>query len=461
MRRDDWPSTSDGDPSGLHERTVMAERALLSAMMKSDLGRAIQYTERLVPLDFCVLLHQALFRALKECAEKHQKPEVALLGERVAELLGDEAHPGVRYLRRLEAMPEGDGNVEAYVEAVLSLSVRRSLTELLSRGQEVLKTGTAEALGRVMQDVGTELDGLKARVAGRGTEVFGSIAQFTASAIARIESALDKGDANGVIGLKTGFEKLDAELLGMQPGDLVVLAARPSMGKTTLAQNIADHVSTKEQTLVLMFSIEMGGHALAMRSISAATGIDNRRLRSGRLRDEEWSDLVEAAETSSRRKLWIDTRSGVTPSDIRLRARQLEAKLGERVGLVVIDYLQLMSSGSGTQRPGNRNDQVGEISRGLKAVAKDLGTPVLALSQLNRTLEMRPDKRPVLADLRESGQIEQDADVVLMIYRDDYYNENSPTPGQAEIIIAKHREAPTGVVNLRFNTNYLRFEDLT
>jgi len=275
----------------------------------------------------------------------------------------------------------------------------------------------------------------------------------------QIQKALDAGDPDGITGIRTGFNALDKELMGLQPGDLVILAARPSMGKTTLAMNIAEHVAERENLPVAVFSIEMGGTQLAMRSLSASTGIESRRLRSGQLHEHEWAVLVEALERAKNSKQWVDAGSLVTPNTIRRRLREQKQR-GVAIGLVVVDYLQLMVTASSSVKD-VRAQQVGEISRGLKAIAKEFQVPVLALSQLNRAVDMRPDKRPVMSDLRESGSIEQDADVILFIYRDDFYNPDSPTPGVAEIIISKHRNGPVGMVTMRFDKDRSRFNEVS
>jgi replicative DNA helicase len=269
-------------------------------------------------------------------------------------------------------------------------------------------------------------------------------------------------EANGsedVTGIRTGFYDLDRMTAGLQKGDLIVLAARPSMGKTAFALNIAEHVAVQEGLPVAVFSMEMGASQLALRVVGSLGRIDQQHLRTGRLRDDEWERLPEAASKLSEAPMFIDESPGLNPAELRARARRLARQYGGTLGLIVIDYLQLMS-GSSNSSDENRATVLGEISRGMKGLAKELQCPVLALSQLNRSVETRPDKRPMMSDLRESGAIEQDADVIMFIYRDDYYNKDSKEPGVAEIVLAKQRNGPVGTVKLTFLKPLTRFDNL-
>jgi replicative DNA helicase len=263
---------------------------------------------------------------------------------------------------------------------------------------------------------------------------------------------------NDITGVPTGFYDLDRYTSGLQPGDLIVLAARPSMGKTSLAINIAEHVALHEGLPVAVFSMEMGASQLAVRIVGSIGRIDQTHLRTGRLTDDEWPRLTEAIEKLRNVSLHIDETPGLTTSELRANARRLARQCG-KLGLIVVDYLQLMSVSAGMSEE-NRATAVGEISRGLKMLAKELQCPVIALSQLSRGVESRTDKRPMMSDLRESGAIEQDADVIMFIYRDDYYNKDSKEPGVSEIIISKQRNGPTGTVKLAFVKPLTKFESL-
>jgi replicative DNA helicase len=274
----------------------------------------------------------------------------------------------------------------------------------------------------------------------------------------RVQEMAD--NPNDITGVPTGFYDLDRMTSGFQAGDLVVLAARPSMGKTALAINIAEHVALNEGLPVAVFSMEMGAAQLAVRVVGSIGRIDQTHLRTGKLSDEEWPRLTEAIEKLRTVSLHIDESAGLNSSELRANARRLARKCG-KLGLIVVDYLQLMSGSGGGGNGENRATELGEISRGLKMLAKELQCPVIALSQLNRSVETRTDKRPMMSDLRESGAIEQDADIIMFIYRDDYYTkELSKEPGVAEVIIAKQRNGPTGTVKLAFLKPITKFESL-
>jgi replicative DNA helicase len=286
---------------------------------------------------------------------------------------------------------------------------------------------------------------------------FQSMDQLAVILLDRVNQMADS--PNDITGVPSGFVDFDKMTSGMQAGDLIVLAARPSMGKTALAINIAEHVALNEGLPVAVFSMEMGASQLAIRIVGSIGRIDQQRLRTGKLNQEEWPRLAEAIEKLRNVSLHIDETPSLTPMELRANARRLARTCG-KLGLIVVDYLQLMSGNTSSNNGDNRATEIGEISRGLKMLAKELQCPVIALSQLNRSVETRTDKRPMMSDLRESGAIEQDADVIMFIYRDDYYNKDSKEPGVAEIIIGKHRNGPTGTVKLAFLKPLTRFESL-
>jgi len=261
---------------------------------------------------------------------------------------------------------------------------------------------------------------------------------------------------NPVTGVPTGWSDFDEKTSGLQKGDLIIVAGRPSMGKTSFAMNIAENAAIQAGLSTAVFSMEMPGEQLAMRLLSSLGRIDQHKMRTGKLEDEDWPRLTSAVGILSEAPLFIDDSPALSPNDLRARARRLSREHGE-LGLIVIDYLQLMQV-TGTSE--NRTNEISEISRSLKALAKEMNVPVIALSQLNRSLEQRTDKRPVMSDLRESGAIEQDADVIAFIYRDEVYNEDSPDKGTAEILIRKQRNGPIGVTRLHFRGQYTRFENL-
>jgi len=285
---------------------------------------------------------------------------------------------------------------------------------------------------------------------------FQSMDQLVVQLIDRVTELAEHG-AEDVTGVRTGFYDLDRMTAGLQPGDLVVLAARPSMGKTAFALNIAENVAVQEGLPVVVFSMEMGASQLALRMVGSLGRIDQTHLRTGRLTDDEWGRLSESVDRLKSATVFIDETPALNPAELRARARRQARSCG-RLGLIVVDYLQLMSGSSGSDE--NRATELGEISRGLKALAKELQCPVMALSQLNRSVESRNDKRPMMSDLRESGAIEQDADVIMFIYRDDYYDKASKKPGVAEIIIGKQRNGPVGTIELTFLKPLTRFDNL-
>jgi replicative DNA helicase len=272
--------------------------------------------------------------------------------------------------------------------------------------------------------------------------------------VERIETLYNQDSPNDVTGIATGFHDIDQKTSGFQPGDLIIIAGRPSMGKTAFSLNIAEHVALVLEKPVAVFSMEMGGAQLAMRMLGSVGRLDQHKVRTGRLQDEDWSKLTHALGKLNDAPLYIDESAALNALELRARARRLHRQHGE-LGLIVVDYLQLMSAASQGE---NRATEISEISRSLKALAKELRVPVVALSQLNRSLEQRPNKRPVMSDLRESGAIEQDADLILFIYRDEVYNPETQDKGIAEIIIGKQRNGPIGKVDLTFLGEYTRFE---
>lgn len=275
--------------------------------------------------------------------------------------------------------------------------------------------------------------------------------------VERIDELYHRDNQSDITGVPTGFVDLDRMTSGMQGGDLIIVAGRPSMGKTAFSLNIGEHVAVEQGLPVAVFSMEMAGTQLAMRMLGSVGRLDQHRLRTGRLLDEDWPRLTHAIQKMNDAQLFIDETPALNPMELRARSRRLARQCGQ-LGLIVIDYLQLMSgSGSGE----NRATEISEISRSLKGLAKELNCPVIALSQLNRSLEQRPNKRPVMSDLRESGAIEQDADVILFIYRDQVYNPDSPDKGTAEIIIGKQRNGPIGTVRLTFLGEYTKFDNFT
>lgn len=440
-------------------RTSTAERVVLSCILKRPIPSYEEAGRIIGAIDFCDEFHRALFEQVGDSLAAGDPLEPAMIGERVACRVAAGIYPGLQYLRRLMAMPEGDGDVSPYATIVMEHAIRRTMEAKLTEKLKRIRSAENGDISALLEDWQADLDELTSKRSENKQRSFGSIGDYAEIALDQVQSVLDRKVTDGVIGVRTGFLDIDRELMGMQEGDLIVLAARPSMGKTTLAQNIADNVASDKDMAVVIFSLEMTGEALAMRTLSASSGVDNRRLRTGMLENHEWSNLLDAVEKTKQYDQWIDSSASATPGHMKRRCREVVKRTGKKLGLVVVDYLQLMEASGGSAKDA-RAQQVASISRGLKSLAKELQVPVLALSQLNRGLELRPDKRPIMADLRESGAIEQDADVIMFIYRDEVYNTDSPSPGVAEIIIAKQRNGPIGVVNLRFSKDESRFENM-
>jgi replicative DNA helicase len=360
---------------------------------------------------------------------------------------------GLGYLNSLAQYVPSSANIRRYAEIVRERSILRKLVSV----SDEIATSALNTNGRPVTLILDEAEQKIFSIGEEGSRMrqgFQSMDKLVLQLLDRVEEM--SLNPNDITGVPTGFFDLDRMTSGMQAGDLIVLAARPSMGKTALAINIAEHVALNEDLPVAVFSMEMGASQLAIRIVGSIGRIDQGRLRTGKLIDDEWPRLNDAIEKLKAVSLSIDETPGLTTSELRASARRLARCCG-KLGLVVVDDLQLMSGSSGGDGE-NRATELGEISRGLKMLAKELQCPVIALSQLNRGVEQRTDKRPMMSDLRESGAIEQDADVIMFIYRDDYYNKDSKDPGVAEIIIAKQRNGPTGTVKLTFLKPITKFE---
>jgi replicative DNA helicase len=374
----------------------------------------------------------------------------ALLAQGKADAVG-----GLGELNALAQYVPSAGNIRRYAEIVRERAILR---KLVVASDEI----AAEAFNTKGRPVAQILDEAEQKIFKIGEEGsrlrqgFQSMDQLISDLLGRVDEMSKNPD--DITGVPSGFSDFDEMTSGLQPGDLIVLAARPSMGKTALAINIAEHVALGEGLPVAVFSMEMGASQLAIRMVGSIGRIDQGHLRTGKLSDEEWPRLNEAVERLQTVSLFIDETPGLNPSELRANAKKLSRQCG-KLGLIVVDYLQLMSTGSSDGD--NRATELGEISRGLKMLAKELQCPIIALSQLNRGVETRTDKRPMMSDLRESGAIEQDADVIMFIYRDDYYNKDSKEPGIAEIIIGKQRNGPTGTVKLAFLKPLTKFETLS
>ena len=433
-----------------------AEQSVLGGLLLENLAWD-KCSDLLTDSDFYRHEHRHIYAAIGSLIASSKPADVITVFEALQSQGKAEDCGGLAYLNALAQSVPSASNVRRYAEIVRERSVLR---KLISASDEIATT----AFNPQGQPVSQILDEAESRIFRIGEEGSRSGAGFqpmdklVQALIDRVQE-LEANGSEDVTGIRTGFYDLDRMTAGLQKGDLIVLAARPSMGKTAFALNIAEHVAVQEGLPVAVFSMEMGASQLALRVVGSLGRIDQQHLRTGRLRDDEWERLPEAASKLSEAPMFIDETPGLNPAELRARARRLARQYGGTLGLIVIDYLQLMS-GSSNSSEENRATVLGEISRGMKGLAKELQCPVIALSQLNRSVETRPDKRPMMSDLRESGAIEQDADVIMFIYRDDYYNKDSKEPGVAEIVLAKQRNGPVGTVKLTFLKPLTRFDNL-
>ncbi len=410
-----------------------------------------QIADRLDESDFYRADHRLIFRAIRRQSE-HGKPfDVLTLAEWLEDnnLLEDAG--GFPYLGILARDTPSAANVRAYGDIVRERAIRRNLIRIATEIADTAYDPKGRDSKQLLDDAEKQVFAI-AEHGARAQEGFNNMKDLLARTVERIDILFHRD--NPITGIPTGWTDFDDKTAGLQRGDLIVIAGRPSMGKTAFAINIAEFVAIQVKCPVAVFSMEMPGESLIMRLISSLGRIDQHKVRTGRLDDEDWNRVTSAVSMLSEARLFIDDSSNLSPNELRARARRLHRQEGQ-LGLIVVDYLQLM------QVPGtneNRATEVSEISRSLKALAKELSVPVLALSQLNRTLEQRGDKRPIMSDLRESGAIEQDADLICFIYRDEVYNPDSQEKGTAEIIIGKQRNGPIGMVRLTFLGQYTRFE---
>jgi replicative DNA helicase len=406
--------------------------------------------------DFYRYEHRLVFGAIAALVNASKPADVITTYEHLRDLGKAEEIGGLAYLNSLAQYVPSASNIRRYAEIVRERAILR---RLIAASDEIA-TNAFNPQGRAVDQILDEAEQKIFNIGEEGSRMkqgFQGMDSLVVELLDRVqEMANDPAD---VTGLATGFHELDRMTSGLQAGDLIILAARPSMGKSSLAVNIAEHVALNQRQPVAVFSMEMGASQLAIRIVGSIGRIDQTHLRTGRLTDEEWPRLTEAIEKLRNIELHIDETPGLTVSELRANARRLARQCGGKLGLIVVDYLQLMTVSSSMSEE-NRATAVGEISRGLKMLAKELHCPVIALSQLSRGVESRTDKRPMMSDLRESGAIEQDADVIMFIYRDDYYNKESKEPGVAELIISKQRNGPTGTVKLAFLKPLTRFESL-
>ncbi|HEY0923916.1 replicative DNA helicase [Rheinheimera pacifica] len=433
--------------------SIEAEQSVLGGLML-DNEAWDRVAEKVVEQDFYLRAHRFIFAAMSRLAEATQPIDIITVSENLEANLQLDDVGGFAYLGEIAKNTPSAANILAYAEIVRERAVVR---DMISVAHDIADAGY-DTQGRTSAEL---LDFAETKVfkiaeqrtnANEGPEPINSI---LAKTIEKIDE-LFRSPYDGVTGVSTGYVDLDKMTNGMQPSDLIIVAARPSMGKTTFAMNLCEHAAITSDKPVLIFSLEMPSEQIMMRMLASLGRIDQTKVRTGQLEDEDWARLSSAIELlNTKGKMYIDDGSGLTPTEVRSRARRVAREHGG-LSMIMVDYLQLMTV------PGmsdNRTLEIAEISRSLKALAKELKVPVVALSQLNRSLEQRADKRPVNSDLRESGSIEQDADLIMFIYRDEVYNDDSPDKGTAEVIIGKQRNGPIGRVRLTFHGRYSRFDN--
>ena len=433
-----------------------AEQAVLGGIMLSN-QHWDGIAERVIAEDFYTFAHKAIFQTMEELMRNQTPIDLITLDQALKAKGISDSVGGFAYLADLSNNTPNAINILAYAEIVREKAILRELIAVGNRIAENSYSPKGKDIKMVLDEAEREVFAI-AEKRSSSTEGPQNVLSVLESTIARIETLGKLENHNGVTGVTTGFVELDKKTAGLQPSDLIIVAARPSMGKTTFAMNLCENAAMASDKPVLVFSLEMPAEQIMMRMIASLARVDQTKIRTGQnLEEAEWSKIASVfGMFKQKNNLYIDDSSGLTPTELRSRARRVYRE-NNGLSMIMVDYLQLMRAPAFSD---NRTLEIAEISRSLKALAKELEVPVIALSQLNRTLEQRADKRPVNSDLRESGSIEQDADLIMFIYRDEVYNDNSEDKGVAEIIIGKQRNGPIGRVRLAFNGQFSRFDNL-
>ena len=437
----------------LPPHSLEAEQSLLGGLLIDN--EALDKVADLVSVkDFYRQDHQIIYQHIHRLIERSQPADIVTVGESLESNSELNTVGGLEYLGLLAESTPTAANIRGYAQIIRERSIMRNLVEV---GTDIVDN----ALSPQGRDAQQLLDESESKIfqiaeAGKNDRIgFTDIKELLPQVAERIDQLFQRDNPSDVTGIPTGYKDLDMMTSGLQPGDLIIIAGRPSMGKTSLALNMCEYVSVDTGLPTAVFSMEMASTQLVSRLIGSVGKLNQHKMRTGQLDDNDWEKLSYALGQLNEAPIFIDEGSALNPYEVRARARRLHKQCG-RLGLIVIDYLQLMGSAGSTE---NRATEISEISRSLKALAKELNVPVIALSQLNRSVEQRPDKRPVMSDLRESGAIEQDADVIMFIYRDEVYNPETPDKGMAEIILAKQRNGPVGRVKLTFLGEFTKFEN--
>ena len=441
---------SNTDKLRLLPQSIEAEEAVLGAILENPaaLGRVVEF---LKPESFYKPAHKIIYEAMLNMFRKNEPIDIVTISEYLRNREELELAGGRAYINDLAINVVTTTNIEYYAKIVQEKEIKRAL---INAGSEIV------SMSYESEDTDNVLDNAQKLIfniaSQKDTSDLVAIQDLVVESYEQIEQRFNNKDE--LVGVTTGFYDLNALTSGLQKSDLIILAARPSMGKTAFALNLAQNVALKGKKAVAIFSLEMPKQQLTKRMLCSEAEVDTQRITSGNIQPKDWEKLVDAMTRLSDAKIYIDDTSGVTATDIKAKCRRLMME-EKNLGLIIIDYLQLMEGGGNTN---DRNQQISQISRSLKGLARELDVPIIALSQLSRGVEQRNDKRPMLSDLRDSGAIEQDADIVMFIYRDEYYNRDDVNnKGKAEVIIAKHRNGPVGTVELLFQSNITKFKNKT
>ena len=435
--------------------SIEAEQSVLGGLLL-DNAAWYKIADFVSSEDFYRYDHRLIFQHIARLINSAKPADVITVFESLSSAAKAEEVGGVAYLNALAQNTPSAANIRRYAEIVRDRGILRKLITVADDISGSAFNPQGKEVKQMLDEAESKIFAI-AEEGARGSQGFQEIQPLLTQVVERIDELYNRDNQNDITSVPTRFIDLDRMTSGLQPGDLVIVAGRPSMGKTAFSVNIGEHVAVDSGLPVAIFSMEMGGAQLAMRMLGSVGRLDQHRLRTGRLNDEDWPRLTHAIQKMNDAQIFIDETPSLSSIELRARSRRLARQCG-KLGLIIVDYLQLMSANS----PGeNRATEISEISRNLKGLAKELNCPVIALSQLNRSLEQRPNKRPVMSDLRESGAIEQDADLILFIYRDEVYNPDSPEKGMAEIIIGKQRNGPIGSVRMTFLGHYTKFENYT
>ena len=425
-----------------------AEQSVIGSMIM-DKDAIVVASELLMPEDFYIRQYGVLFEAMVELYQEGKPSDLVTILDKLKEKDVSPEVCGMEFIRDVTDAVPTSANIKYYADIVAEKSLSRKLIKI-TEGIANTCYLDKEPMNTVLEETEKQVFNI---IQKRGGGEYEDIRQVVLRALRNIETAAKS--QGRITGIATGFRDLDYKMAGLQRSDLVLIAARPSMGKTAFVLNLAEYIALHSHVTTAIFSLEMSKEQLVNRLLAMNSRVDSQNIRTGDLKDSEWADLMESARNIGESNLIIDDTPGISISELRSKCRKL--KLERDLGIVIIDYLQLMS-GSGKSE--SRQQEISEISRSLKALAREINCPVVALSQLSRAVEQRPDKRPMLSDLRESGAIEQDADVVMFIYRDEYYNKDTEEPGVTEIIIGKQRNGPTGTVKLKWMGQIQKFGNL-